>query len=184
MTETPTAPRLWMRLAARLHGEVPADQLEAFRRAGGGVFESYLSAEKALTDLAGTGVHPWAAQAGTKSLLLCTWNAYLLQTLASALLDADYRATPSTAGYLPPVTAEQAWALFEQVEPWLSRARQAQHSSSYDVSTPGSRSLAARGDRAAPAPRARAAVPPRSADRGSRPDRGVRRPGRRRCLPA
>lgn len=133
MTETPTAPRLWMRLSARLRGEVPADQLEAFRRAGAGVFETYLAAEKALTDLAATDSHPWQAPAGTKSQLLCTWNAFMLQTLATALLDADYAAMPSTAGYLPPVTAEQAWALFEQVEPWLSRAGQAVHSSSYDV---------------------------------------------------
>jgi len=66
MTESLEAPRLWTRLAARLHGEVPADQLEAFRRAGGPVYETYLSAENALTGLAGTGTHPWAADAGTK----------------------------------------------------------------------------------------------------------------------
>lgn len=134
MTEQSTRPRLWMRLAARLQGEIPADQLEAFRRAGGGVYETYLAAEKALTDLAASGVHPWAAEPGTKSQLLCTWNAFMLQTLASALLDADYQAMPSTVGYLPPVTAEQAWALFQQVEPWLSRARQSAQGTSYDVS--------------------------------------------------
>jgi hypothetical protein len=117
MSEQLEAPRLWTRLAARLHGEVPADQLEAFRRAGAPVYDSYLSAENALTALAGTGQHPWAADSETKSQLLCTWNAFLLQTLAAALLDADYAALPSTVGYLPPVTAEQAWALFEQVEP-------------------------------------------------------------------
>ena len=133
MTEPLEAPRLWTRLAARLHGEVPAEQLEAFRRAGGPVYETYLSAENALTGMSGLGKHPWEAEAGTKSQLLCTWNAFLLQTLAAALLDADYAAMPSTVGYLPPVTAEQAWALFEQVEPWLSRARQAAHGTSYDV---------------------------------------------------
>jgi len=133
MTEPLPAPRLWTRLAARLSGEVPAAQLEAFRRAGGPVYETYLQAENALTTLAGTGTHPWTAEAGTRSQLLCTWNAFLLQTLAAALLDADYAASPSTVGYLPPVTAQQAWALFEQVEPWLSRARQADHGASYDV---------------------------------------------------
>jgi len=134
MTEqTYDRPTLWTRLSARLHGEVPAEQLEAFRRAGGGVFDTYLAAEKALTDLAASGVHPWAAESGTRAQLLCTWNAFMLQTLAAALLDADYRASPSTVGYLPPVTAQQSWVLFEQVEPWLSRARQAESSPSYDV---------------------------------------------------
>lgn len=134
MNQTASPPlRLWTRLAARLHGEVPADQLEAFRRAGSGVYESYLAAESVLTGLAASGTHPWAAPAQVRGQLLCTWNAYLLQTLGAALLDADYRAMPSTVGYLPPVTAQQAWALFEQVEPWLSRARQSEHSSSLEV---------------------------------------------------
>lgn len=133
MTPANESPRLWTRLAARLRGEIPADQLEAFRRAGAPVFDAYLAAERALTALAGSGTHPWAAEAGTRSQFLCTWNAFMLQTLATELLDADYATMPSTVGFVPPVTAEQAWSLFEQVEPWLSRAGQAALSASYDV---------------------------------------------------
>lgn len=118
-------PGLWTRLAAALRSEVPAGQLEAFRRAGAGVFDSYLSSEHQAQALALGGTHPWLAAPGVKAQQIATWNAVVLQTVASALLDADYAAVPSTRGYVPPVTAEQAWALFEQVQPWLSRAREA-----------------------------------------------------------
>ena len=116
-----------------LRREIPADSLESFRRAGAGVYGAYLQAEQQRQELAARHVHPWQAPAGTATQLLCTWNALVLQTLGEALLDADYRADPSTVGYLPAVTAEQAWAFFAQVEPWLARARQAAVSPGYRI---------------------------------------------------
>ena len=53
--------------------------------------------------------------------------------IGEALLAEDYAASPATAGYLPPVTAEQAWACFDQVGPWLGRARQCQADPAYDL---------------------------------------------------
>ena len=122
----PGPPRLWRRLVSAVHGEVSADQLEAFRRAGSGAYALYLEADRTRTELASAGTHPWHAAPETAYALLCTWNAHVLQTLGTALLDADYEAMPSTRGFVPPVTAQQAWLWFEQVEPWLSAARQAE----------------------------------------------------------
>lgn len=127
MDTPPESPpvRLWRRAVSALHGEVSAESLEAFRAAGSGVYEQYLVAERARAALAAAGTHPWSAEPQVKSALLCTWNAHVLQALGSELLDADYRAKPSTRGFVPPVTAQQSWAWFSEVEPWLSAARQA-----------------------------------------------------------
>jgi hypothetical protein len=116
---------LWRRMASAMHGEVSAEQLEAFRRAGSGAYDLYLEADQARSRLALSGIHPWQAPKGTSYQLLCTWNAHVLQSLASTLLDADYAAMPSTRGFLPPVTAQQAWAWFEPVQPWIAAAHQA-----------------------------------------------------------
>ena len=112
-------------MVSAVHGEVSAEQLEAFRQAGSGAYDLYLDADRARSQLALSGTHPWQAPEPTAYQLLCTWNAHVLQSLGTALLDADYAAMPSTRGFLPPVTAQQAWAWFEQVQPWITAARQA-----------------------------------------------------------
>lgn len=116
-----------------LRGEVPATELEALRAAGRGVYQAYLDAEQMQVELAAQGTHPFLASAVLRTQLLCTWNAYVLQVLGEALIDGDYRASPVTAGYLPPVTFEQSWACLVQVEPWLARCRRAMGDPSYDV---------------------------------------------------
>jgi hypothetical protein len=70
---------------------------------------------------------------GQASQLLCTWNAFVLQTLGDQLVEADYQAMPSTAGYLPPVTAEQTAAFLGEVEYWSSRARRAAADPNFDI---------------------------------------------------
>jgi len=129
----PAHPRLVRRLASVLRGEVPAAELEGLRAAGRGVYQVYLEAEQLQVELAGAGTHPFLASTGQRTQLLCTWNAYVLQVLGEALIDGDYRASPITVGYLPPVTFEQAWACFVQVEPWLARCRRAADDPSYDL---------------------------------------------------
>jgi hypothetical protein len=62
-------------------------------------------------------------------------NALVLQTIGETLLEEDYAAAPATRGHLPPVTAEQAWACFEQVGPWLSWARQGLAAADWDIRT-------------------------------------------------
>lgn len=84
------------------------------------------------------GLDAWSVPEPTQTALLCAWNAFALQVLGDRLLEADYQSAPSTAGYVPPVTAEQALAFYGQVPEWLSRARQARASSSFrlDVEVP------------------------------------------------
>ena len=118
-------PRLRTRMAAALRGEVAADTVEAYRRAGRVVYGDLARLESLRAELLARRQSVWSAGPAVSAQLLCTWNAYVLQTVAEQLIDADYAADPRTAGYLPEVTAEQVGRLLGQVEGWVSRARQA-----------------------------------------------------------
>jgi hypothetical protein len=137
MTPSPDAltagPPLLTRLAAKLRGEVPAQALEAFRSAGGAVYPMLLGGCDTAAGNAALGRHPWTGPPGPGDELVAVWAALVLQVIGEALLAEDYAASPNTAGYLPPVTAEQAWACFDQVGPWLARARQCQADPAYDL---------------------------------------------------
>lgn len=135
MTTTDDRPTLATRLAAALRGEVAADVLEGLRRAGRPVHDDLAHCERRRSELALEGSGVWSCDAGTSSQLLCTWNAYVLQQLGDAMIDADYAASPRTRGYLPPVTAEQAARWLGQVEFWAARARRAAADPAYDVRT-------------------------------------------------
>lgn len=111
------------RLRARVAGEVPAGVLDAYRAAGADTYDLFVSAERRRS--AGGGV--------VGVFFVCTWNAFVLQTLGDAFVEADYEADPSTVGFVPPVTAEQALAFYEQVEHWLVRARQAERDSQFEL---------------------------------------------------
>lgn len=54
------------------------------------------------------------------------------------MVSADYASDPSTVGFLPPVTAQQALAFYGPVAAWLAAVRQSQASDSYrlDVALP------------------------------------------------
>ena len=92
-----------------------------------------MDAEQLRGALAASGGGLWAASPDQASQLLCAWNAFALHTLGDELVEADYRADPRTAGFLPPVTAEQAAALLGEVEHWSARARRAVSGTTYDV---------------------------------------------------
>ncbi len=121
----PDRPGLRTRLAAALQGEVAADTVEAYRRAGRVVYEDLRRAEALRAEQVVQGTNCWSAGPAAAGQLLSVWNAFVLQTLGEHMIDADYAAGPNTVGYLPPVTAEQVGRLLGQVESWLSRSRQA-----------------------------------------------------------
>jgi len=131
-------PKLWTRLVAALHGEIPADTLEAYRHAGAEAYELLDRAELRRGELTIQHADPWSTDPATKAFLLSTWNAFTLQLLGDELLDADYRVNPTTVGFVPPVTAQQALAFYAPVEGWLSRANQASSNPAYrlDVQVP------------------------------------------------
>lgn len=133
-------PGLWNRFSALIQGEVAADTLEAYRRAGQVVYDLIDTVEERRLDLKIRGVDPWETEPATQAELLSAWNAFSLQTLGDQFLDADYQANPSTSGFVPLVTGQQVFAFYRQVEGWLSRARQAQTNDGYrlDVAVPTS----------------------------------------------
>ena len=95
-----------MRASAR--GEIPAENLDAYARAGGDAYDL-------IDSLPPAGIARAAA-----------WNAFVLQTLADNLV-----ASAETPGFVAPETAEFARVLYELVGNWLSRARQAATSPTY-----------------------------------------------------
>lgn len=131
-------PSMLTRLRAAVRGEQSAETLEAFRRAGADAYGALTAAEHARGELAAAGRTPWEATDGERAMLVASWCAFVLQTLADEFLDADYRADAGTVGFVPPVTAEQALAFYGQVEQWLSRAHRAQSDPGYrlDVRLP------------------------------------------------
>ncbi len=126
-------PGIWTRVLAFVKGEVNTNLLEAFRRAGATIHEQLDRAEKTRFELKADGQNAWTADTAAQLELLCTWNAFALQTLGDEFLDSDYAADPSTVGFVPKITAEQSQSFYDQVERWLSRARQAGSNSSYQI---------------------------------------------------
>lgn len=115
------------KLKASAHGEVSREGLEPYRVAGGSVYSYIIELDE------------MRAQAGlpnVQAALLAGWVAFALQVLGDELLDADLAVDPSTAHYVPRVTAEQAMAFYEPVQAWMSRARVAQASGSYRLDVP------------------------------------------------
>ncbi len=128
-----SSPSLMTRLASALRGEVSADTVEAYRRAGAAAYEDVLNAEGIRHELAISGTDLWSTSPGQATQLLCTWNAFALQTLGDQMVEADYRADSKTVGFLPPITAEQAARFLGQVEQWSSTARRGAADPAFDV---------------------------------------------------
>ncbi len=134
MSQGPNStPSLMTRLSSALKGEVSAETVEAYRRAGAAAYEDVLNAETVRHELAVSGTDLWSTSAGQATQLLCTWNAFALQTLGDQMVEADYRADTKTVGFLPPVTAEQAARFLGQVEQWSSTARRGSADPAFDV---------------------------------------------------
>lgn len=135
MEETPG---LWIRLVSTLHGEVSANELEAYRRASLAVFELLDQAEEERLTAAAEGKTPWTMLPAKQTELACTWNAFVLQTLGNAFLDADYRDHPATRGFVPPITADQVLRFYTPVEGWITCAQSAHANPSYriDIAVP------------------------------------------------
>lgn len=128
-----TKPTLWHRMCAAMIGEISADTLEAYRRASMAVYDA-LDHCKVHRKLAkDEGKNAWTLSSATKSEILCTWNAFVLQTLGDRILDADYQNDSSTPGFVPPVTADQILSFYTQVEGWLNRAQQAHFNPEYKL---------------------------------------------------
>jgi hypothetical protein len=125
-------PNVGTRVRAVLRGERRADALETMRRAGASVYGELAEAEKARATLMIDQKNVWTAEPAVGGHLLATWNAFVLQTLGEAMLDADYVVDPGTVGFVPPVTFEQTWSWLATAAEWLSIAQQARANPDYD----------------------------------------------------
>ncbi|WP_292976605.1 hypothetical protein [Mycobacterium sp.] len=125
-------PGFGARIGAKLRGEVPADEVLALLSVGGGAYQDYLAADQLREELARAAIDPWSTSPAESSQLLATWNAYALQSLGQAFVDAEGLA-PGTAGFLPRVTADQALRFLREVPKWSARARRAAMDPGLDV---------------------------------------------------
>ena len=126
-------PTLWHRMCAAMTGEVSADTLEAYRRASLAVYDALEHCDSHRKHAKEEGKNAWTLSPATKAEIVCTWNAFVLQTLGDRILDADYQNNPETRGFVPPVTADQILRFYGQVEGWLNRAQQAHHNPDYKL---------------------------------------------------
>ena len=133
MNETPTT---WTRLVSLVKGEVSANTLEAYRRASLSVLELLDQAEAERNAAAADGLNAWTMPTAKQAELACTWNAFVLQTLGNAFLDADYQDDPATVGFVPAITADQVLRFYAPVEEWLTRAQQAHADAHYNLDIP------------------------------------------------
>src|SRR5262249_12029110 len=131
----PLHPGIATRVRAALRGERSAADLEALRAAGVGVYEELDWPERSRAELVAAGQDLWTAPPDISGHLIATWNAFVLQTLAAGLLDADYATDAGTVGYVPQVTFDQAWSWFAAAAGWLSQAQQARANPDYDLAT-------------------------------------------------
>ncbi len=123
-------PGMFSRMRAALQGERNAATLDAMRSAGRAVYEDLAIVDTHRDELRGAGHGPWDDTPDQASHALTTWNAYVLQTLGESLLDT---AAAEGTGFVTPGTFDLAWRWFGQVQPWLSRARQARSNPGYDI---------------------------------------------------
>lgn len=108
-----------------LRGEVSAAALEAYRRASSLVYELMDDVERRRHDYGTAGTDAWSVPPAVRAERVCAWNAFVLQSLGDAIVDADFRESPATAGYVPHETAEQVFRFYGGVEGWLNLAHQA-----------------------------------------------------------
>ena len=126
-------PTLWNRFCAAMAGEVSADTLEAYRRASLAVYDALDHLEVHRQKARDEGKTAWDMAPAAKAETLCTWNAFVLQTLGDRFLDADYQGDSLTVAFVPPITADQILTFYTPVEGWLNRAQQAHHNPDYKL---------------------------------------------------
>jgi hypothetical protein len=122
---------VWSRMVAGLQGQVSVDALEAYRQAGSTVYDLLDRVQRRRDEARLGGRSPWEADRGLQFQIAFAWNAFVLQTLGDELVAACV-AGAGAAGFLPRVTADQAAAFYQQVEPWVSRANQAATNPAYE----------------------------------------------------
>src|SRR5436853_1543089 len=115
--------KLWRKfIASNIHGEISDATIQGYLRSASQIEEVWQQIDDKVALLIAQGMAPWDAYAKMGYALAfaraCRTNVVFVQEL----LHADSLADPSTAGYLPKVTYDQAMALCQRIEPLLEEA--------------------------------------------------------------
>lgn len=108
--------------ATIIRGEVSDSSVQGYLRAASQIEEIWQQTDERLAALISQGTAPWEAYAQLRYPLMCIRAARTYQVFVKELLAADAAFDPRTAGYLPPITYDQANALCAQIQPALQYA--------------------------------------------------------------
>lgn len=111
------------KLKAATHGEVSRDGLDPYKAAGAAVYEYVLELDQLRSQV--------PVPENVRAATLAGWVAFALQVLGDEMLDADADVDPSTAHFVPPVTARQVTDFYEPVQGWMAKARAAKANPGY-----------------------------------------------------
>jgi hypothetical protein len=103
-----------------LRGELSASGLEGLRARGAEAYDLQERADRIRSD----PLRSWDVE--TQLFLVCSWNAFALQTIADQVMSADARLDPGTEGLLPPATLAFAERCYADVPTWLEWGRNAE----------------------------------------------------------
>jgi hypothetical protein len=122
--------------ATVIRGEVSDSSAQGYLRAASQIEEIWQQIDERLATLISQGNAPWEAYAQLRYPLAFIRAARTYQVFVQELLAADAAFDPQTAGYLPPITYDQANALCSQMQPALQYAIAALNTPSYVPDVP------------------------------------------------
>ena len=117
--------------ASVMRGEVSDANVRGYLRMTSQIEDIWNQVEQKVATLMAQGANPWAAYAQVAYALAFVRAARTQTVFVQELLAADAAADPSTAGFLPHVTYEQAEAFCTQIQPNLERAVMALNDPNY-----------------------------------------------------
>jgi hypothetical protein len=117
-----------------MKGEVTADPLQAYRRAGETVDALMADVEQRRVDAKLQGRTVWTLDRPAQVEALCAWCAFVLQGLGDAYLDAYEEHHP--AGFVSEQTHDQVMAFYEGVQGWVRRGHEAEAAPDYRIDVP------------------------------------------------
>lgn len=124
--------------ASVVRHEVSDANVRGYLRMTSQIEDIWNQVEQKVATLMAQGINPWDAYVQVAYALAFVRAARTQTVFVQELLAADAAADPSTAGFLPHVTYEQAEALCTQIQPNLERAVMALNDPNYapDVMLP------------------------------------------------
>lgn len=121
------------RLRARMRGDVSAEPLRAYRRAGGTVDALLAEVERRRVDAGLAGRGAWSTDRSAQQQALCAWCAFVLQQLGDATLGAQE--ARRAGGFVSERVHAQVAVYYREVQEWVRRGHEAGSSHAYRIDT-------------------------------------------------